>query len=92
MTTELPPNREAASFCQGILRSLDKIMACLEGLDEYQLNWRPPAEGANSVYGIAQHTLTSAEKYLLKLLGGHVSIGPHREEEFLWLNIWGRQN
>lgn len=45
METEQPLNREAASFCRAILRSLDQIMACLEGLDERQLNWHPEAEG-----------------------------------------------
>jgi uncharacterized damage-inducible protein DinB len=74
---------EAALFCRAILRSLDQVMACLEGLDERQLNWHPEAVGANSLVGIANHVLTSAEKYLFTFLIEEEPIEPHHEEEFL---------
>ena len=58
-------------------------MVCLEGLDEQQLNWHPPAEGANSVYGIANDVLASAERNLLTFLNKGQAIEPPRSEELV---------
>jgi hypothetical protein len=53
------------------LRSLlDRVCACLEGLSEAQLNWRPPIDGANSAYVIAAHTLGCARAWVLGIACG----------------------
>ena len=44
-----PARHELDAFTGFICRSIDRIVACLEGLDEPDLDWRPPADGANSL-------------------------------------------
>lgn len=53
------------------LRSLlERVCACLDGLDEGQLNWRPPIDEANSAYVIAAHTLGCARAWVLGIACG----------------------
>jgi uncharacterized damage-inducible protein DinB len=49
---------------------LERVCGCLEGLNEAQLNWRPPMPGANSVYVIAAHTLGNARAFVLGIACG----------------------
>jgi hypothetical protein len=58
-------DRETASFLRAISGSLDRIVACLDGLDAATLNRRLPIEGANSLYAIATHALANAERNVL---------------------------
>ena len=44
---------------------LDRLSASVEGLDEEQLNWRPPTSDSNSVYVIAAHILGNLEAWVL---------------------------
>ena len=44
---------------------LARLSASVEGLDEEQLNWRPPTSGSNSVYVIAAHILGNLEAWVL---------------------------
>ncbi len=48
-----------------IIDTLDRIMACLEGFDEQQLNWRPSIQGGNSLYGLAFHAFANTEGDIL---------------------------
>ncbi|MBN9389318.1 MAG: DinB family protein [Chloroflexi bacterium] len=58
------------SFQASILKSLGGVMKTLEGLDEQQLNWKPPAPETNSLYSIASHVLINSQENLLTLLCG----------------------
>jgi uncharacterized damage-inducible protein DinB len=82
MSVPFHPLRETSYFCHCILTTLDLIMACLEGLNEDQLNWRPPTDGANSVHGIAAHILGSVEENIFKVLLGDLTLERQREQEF----------
>lgn len=75
-------NSEVALFWHAITSALDRIIACLDGLDEEGLNWRPPAEGANSLYALATHMLANAEENLLGVLCGQ-PVARDREAEFV---------
>jgi hypothetical protein len=75
-------NPEIALFWHAISRTLDRIIACLDGLDEEGLNWRPPAEGANSLYALATHMLANAEENLLGVLCDQ-PVARDREAEFV---------
>lgn len=68
MTYREFPNRECAAFAGFICRSIDRIVACLTGLDEEQLSWRPPAPQTNSLYTLAIHTMANAEENILSTL------------------------
>jgi len=72
---------EALISWRYIASSLDRLVACLEGLSETQLNWRPPAPDTNSLYALAIHTLGNAEENLLQTLAGG-SVDRDRDEEF----------
>ncbi len=61
--------------------SLGRLVDCLAGLTSEELNWRPPAPGANSLYVLATHTLANAEENLLAVLGG-ASAARDRGAEF----------
>lgn len=63
-------NLEAQSYSRYICSSLQRIMDCLDGLSADELNWRPPAPGANSLYVLAVHTLANAEENILGTLRG----------------------
>ena len=75
------PSSEPLVFWRYIASSLDRLVAHLDGLSADDLDWRPPAPGANSLYVLATHTLGNAEENLLETLGGQ-PIGRDREAEF----------
>ena len=77
----MPENRELASFAGFICRSIDRVVACLDGLDAQALNWRPPADGANSLSVLAVHTMANAEENILGTLCGRLG-ERRREHEF----------
>ncbi len=79
------PNRELAAYAGFICRSIDRIVACLDGLDEAQRNWRPPAPQTNSLYLLAIHTMANAEENILGTLCGQ-PIERRRDDEF---TAWG---
>lgn len=72
---------EAAVFCRYILSSLDRLFQCLDGLSEDQLNWRPPAPNANSLFALTVHAMGNAEENLLHTLYDQPS-QRNREQEF----------
>jgi len=61
---------ETESLSRQIRSILERVSACLEGLSEAQLNWRPPIDGGNSVYVIATHTLGNARAFVLGIACG----------------------
>ena len=64
-----------------ISESIDKLVACLDGLDRDDLNWSP-LQGANSLYVLATHVVASCRETILEVLCG-TPVGRLREEEFL---------
>ena len=72
---------EIEAYSRQIRSLLDRLCACLEGLSESQLNWRPPIDGANSAYAIAAHTLGCARAWVLGIACGR-AIGRDRPAEF----------
>lgn len=72
---------QALFFWRYIAGSLDRLVALLDGLSADELDWRPPAPEANSLYTLAIHTLGNAEENLLETLGGQ-PIGRDRAREF----------
>ncbi|MCK9486362.1 MAG: DinB family protein [Dehalococcoidia bacterium] len=51
-------------------RSIDALVAVLEGLDEAGRGWRPDVPEANSVATLANHTIANAEDNLLGTVCG----------------------
>jgi hypothetical protein len=74
------PNKEIESFWKFIKSSVDRILLCLDGLDETDLNWRP-LRNANSLYVLANHTIANIEANILGVLC-HQDIQRQRENEF----------
>ena len=72
---------EIAAYSRQIRSLLDRVYASLEGLNEAQLNWRPPIDGANSAYVIAAHTLGNARVWVLGIACGR-AMGRDRPAEF----------
>jgi uncharacterized damage-inducible protein DinB len=74
------PDKEIESLWSYIRRSVDRILACLDGLDEDDLNWRP-LDSANSLYVLAVHMMANVEANILGVLCFQ-NIVRHRDEEF----------
>ncbi len=72
---------EIETYSRWIRSLLKRVLACLEGLSEAQLNRRPPIDGANSTYVIAAHTLGCARAWVLGIACGQ-AIGRDRPAEF----------
>lgn len=73
---------EVAMYFGAICRSIERVTDAAEGLGTERLDWRPPAEGANSLYAIAVHVLANARENLLGTLCGHAIPERTREAEF----------
>jgi len=61
-------SREIASFWRFITSAIDRLIVCLDGLDQTELDWRPLPD-ANSLYVLAVHTLANTEENILVHLG-----------------------
>jgi hypothetical protein len=72
---------EIETYSRWIRSLFERVVASLEGLSKAQLNWRPPIEGANSVYVIAAHTLGSARACVLGVACAQ-DMGRDRPAEF----------
>jgi hypothetical protein len=68
-------------YARYILNSLDRLVACLDGMTAEQFNRHPDAPDANSVYALVVHTLGNAEENILYTLSGIPST-LDREQEF----------
>ena len=76
----MSPVKEIESLWNYIRRSIDRILSCLDGLEEDDLNWHP-IDSANSVYVLAVHMIANVEANILGVLCSQ-DIIRHREEEF----------
>lgn len=83
-------NREAEIYLGFISRSLERIVATLDGLDEAALAWRPPAEDANSLLAIATHALANAEDNILGTVCGE-PVQRERAGEFVQTGVTPEQ-
>ncbi|MGI8858455.1 MAG: DinB family protein [Thermomicrobiales bacterium] len=72
---------EVADFADAICAAIERILACLDGLDAEGLNWRPPAPQTNSLYVLAFHSMGSAEASIIGELGGQ-PVERDRDAEF----------
>jgi uncharacterized damage-inducible protein DinB len=63
-------NAEIQSLSRQVRSILERVTACVEGLSEAQLNWRPPLDEGNSLYVIATHTLGNARAFVLGIACG----------------------
>jgi hypothetical protein len=75
------PDREITKFRDDLLWLLRHVVETLDGLNDDEINWRPPAANANSLVVIATHTLGAAEAHVLQLLAGQ-QIDRVRADEF----------
>jgi hypothetical protein len=73
-------DKEVESFWRFIKHSMERILACTEGLDEEDLNWRP-LNNANSLYVLATHTMANLEENILGVLAGRKALR-NRNEDF----------
>jgi hypothetical protein len=69
-------------YAHSITGSIERIIACMDGLKAEQMNWKPTAQDTNSLYVLAVHTMANAEQTVLRVLGGE-DIPRERDEEFL---------
>ncbi len=69
-------------YADSITGSIERIIACMDGLNAEHLNWKPTAQDTNSLYILAVHTMANAEQTVLGVLGGE-TIDRNRDEEFL---------
>ena len=56
---------ELALYVARLKHLLERLSSSIEGLDTPQLNWRPSAPDANSVYVIATHIMGNLEAWVL---------------------------
>jgi uncharacterized damage-inducible protein DinB len=73
-------DREVDAFWRLSKGSVDRIVACLEGLDQQDLNWKP-LDNANSLYVLAVHVMANVSDNLLGQLCGQ-RVSRDREAEF----------
>lgn len=77
----MPIHPEVELFWNYITGLVDRIIACLDGLEGDDLSWKP-LDNANSLYVLATHTMGNVEENLLKILCGQ-EVRRVRAEEFL---------
>jgi uncharacterized damage-inducible protein DinB len=68
-------------YADRIVRAVDRVVGCLEGLSDEEAGWQPGGEGTNSVAGIANHVLANEEENALRVLAG-LPAERDRTEEF----------
>ena len=72
--------QEVKIFWRFITSSINRLVVCLDGLSESELNWKPLPNG-NSLYVLVTHTLANTEENILGVLCGQ-PVTRHREDEF----------
>lgn len=72
---------EIELYLRAIAGSLERILGCLDGLDDGAIRWRPLVS-ANCLAVIANHAMANAERNVLGTFAGR-PYDWRREEEFL---------
>lgn len=57
--------RELQGFNHALASNLQRVIACIESLDGEELNWRPAAAEANTLYVLAVHIMGNVEENVL---------------------------
>jgi hypothetical protein len=63
-------NAEIQLLGRKLLEHVDRIMACVEGTDSEQLNWRPTPDNTNSLGVLATHIMGNINQNIFVVLGG----------------------
>ncbi len=74
-------NSELTAYDKSLRGRLELVIAEVRDLDEARLNWRPPVDGANSVWVLATHTAGNARAWILGIACGR-DMGRDRPAEF----------
>lgn len=74
-------SEEADQFWRYIVSSLDRLVALVAEHPAPVLHFRPPADEANSILGLARHTLANARDNILSVMLGEPG-GRDRQSEF----------
>jgi len=74
-------SKEIAAHWPYIERTLERMMAVVHACSVAQLNWRPPADGANTIHALATHTVSNARVNVIQVLCGQ-PFDRDREAEF----------
>lgn len=72
---------ETAAFWKILSDVLDRFSDVMSDLSVDELNWRPDAEGANTIYVLATHTLGNVRWTVREIIGGE-QVHRDRESEF----------
>jgi len=72
---------EITMYLQAIEGSMDRVLACLHGLNYDAIRWQP-LPSANCLAAIARHTLANAERNVLGTFAGE-PYDWRRDDEFL---------
>jgi DinB superfamily len=54
-----------AAMRDSLVGSGDRMLEAVSDLTPAQINWKPPADGGNSIYAIATHALGAQERLIL---------------------------
>jgi hypothetical protein len=75
-------SREVATFWRYLESSLDSFVLLANGIGDDGLQWKPPADAANSIAVMLTHTLGNARENVLEILCGE-AVNRDRESEFV---------
>ncbi|CAN5526486.1 hypothetical protein BH09CHL1_BH09CHL1_31290 [soil metagenome] len=75
-------SREVATFWRFLESSLDSFVQLASGIGDDGLQWKPPAEAANSIAVMLTHTLGNARENVLEILCGE-AVNRDRDSEFV---------
>jgi hypothetical protein len=76
----MTPLPEIEVFRRYIVSSVAHLLDCLDGLTVEQINWKPPAPEANSLYVLAIHTMANTEENVLGVVCGLPIDRSHAQE------------
>jgi uncharacterized damage-inducible protein DinB len=69
------------AFSSALTTAIERIIACMDGLDRDEINWKPVENVTNSLYVLAVHTMANAEQTVVSMLGGE-NLPRDRDSEF----------
>lgn len=78
----LADSAETRIFVGAIFRSVERLVSCADGLSADELNWCPPADGANSLYALITHVLGNLEENFLGVIARQ-DVNRDRDGEFI---------